>query len=137
MTVYLDTSTVLRVLLRQRGALRRWADWDTAFTSEILRVEARRVLDRLRLERLLDDAGLARAHEQLAEIEASIAVVKLTPLVLDRAAGPMPTVVKTLDAVHIATALLYRERHDEEIVFATHDEQQRTAATASGFRCIG
>ncbi|MBN1417755.1 MAG: type II toxin-antitoxin system VapC family toxin [Planctomycetes bacterium] len=137
MIVYLDSSVVLRVLLRQRGALRSWEQWSEACASEILKVEARRVIDRLRLESLLDDEGIARAHEDLLRIERSIAFIGLTPLVLERASASMPTVIKTLDAIHLASALLYRERRGESIAFATHDDQQSTAARALGFRSIG
>ncbi len=49
----------------------------------------------------------------------------------------MPTVVKTLDAIHLASALLFREGRGEALVFATHDSQQATAAEALGFTCLG
>ncbi|MBI4614653.1 MAG: type II toxin-antitoxin system VapC family toxin [Planctomycetes bacterium] len=137
MIVYLDTSTVLRVLLRQRGTLRAWNRWSEAYSSEILRVESRRVVDRLRLESILDDEGVALAHEELARIERSIALIRLSTHVLERAAQPMPTVVKTLDAIHLATALLFRESRRDEVEFATHDVRQSTAARALGFRCVG
>jgi hypothetical protein len=137
LTVWLDTSVILRVLLKQGGALRSWRDWDAVSASEVLRVEARRVLDRLRLERALDDIGLAKAQEQLAEIEATISFVHLTRIVLERASGPMPTVVTTLDAIHLASALIYREQRDSALIFATHEIQQRSAAIAFGFPCVG
>lgn len=137
MTAYIDTGVVLRVLLRQRGAIRDWDQWTALCSSELLRVEARRVLDRLRLESLLDDEGLAEAHDGLGRIEDSIAFVSLAPIVLDRASAPMPTVVKTLDAIHLASALLCRESRTGDIVFVSHDLQQTTAARALGFRCIG
>jgi len=57
--------------------------------------------------------------------------------VLHRAALPMATPTGTLDAIHIATALMLRERSDDDIVFATHDAQQATAAGALGFRVVG
>jgi hypothetical protein len=135
--VYLDTSTVLRVLLRQRGALRDWANWEAAYSSEILKVEARRVIDRLRLDSVLDDEAVAASHEQLSRIEASIGFIAITPLVLQRASAPMPTVVKNLDSIHLASALLFQERRGQSMVFATHDTQQSTAARAFGFRCVG
>lgn len=137
MIVYLDTSVVLRVLLRQRGALRSWGQWEEACASEILKVETRRVIDRLRLESLLDDDGVARAHEDLRRIERSIGFVALTPRILERASVSMPTAVKTLDAIHLASALAVQERRKEPIVFATHDDQQARAARALGFRRIG
>jgi hypothetical protein len=48
----------------------------------------------------------------------------------------MPTVVKTLDAIHIASALAIRDRREVDLVFATHDTQQATAARALGFTCL-
>src|SRR5262245_49694762 len=48
-TVYLDTSTGLRILLRQSKPLDIWAGWDLAYAGELLHVEACRVIDRLQL----------------------------------------------------------------------------------------
>jgi uncharacterized protein len=135
--VYLDTSTVLRVLLRQAKPLAIWAQWERAYASELLHVEACRVIDRLRLEGALDDEGVAAAHDELALIESAMATVPLSRPVADRAALPMATVVRTLDALHLATAMLLRERLGIALVFATHDPQQGRAARALGFDCLG
>ena len=137
MNVYLDTSTVLRVLLRQPKSLAIWAAWERAYTSELLRVEACRVIDRLRLEGVLDDDGVADARGELARIESVMASIPLSRPVVERASLPMATVVKTLDALHLASAMLLRERLRIALVFATHDPQQARAARALGFDCIG
>ncbi|TMA66032.1 MAG: type II toxin-antitoxin system VapC family toxin [Deltaproteobacteria bacterium] len=137
MTVYLDTSTVLRVVLGQADPLTIWGKWDAACASELLGVEARRVLDRLRLDGVLDDEQVGAFHAALAAIERTIDRIRLTRLVLGRAALPMATPVKTLDALHLASALLWRERRAAELSFATHDPQQARAARALGFDCIG
>ena len=50
---------------------------------------------------------------------------------------PMPTVVKTLEAIHLASALLFEERHEVGLVFGTHDRSQATAARALGFDVVG
>lgn len=137
MIAYLDTSVLLRVLLRQKGALRSWNRWEEVWSSEILKVEARRVIDRLRLESAFDDESTARVHEDLIRLEASIGFIRLEPAVLRRASQPMPTVVKTLDAVHLASALLFREQRGEPLTFLSHDGQQVLAARAFGFACHG
>ena len=137
MTVYLDTSAVLRVLLRQPKPLAIWARWERAYASELVHVEACRVIDRLRLGGALDDQGVAEAREQLGRIEDAIAAVTLSRDVLERAALPMATAVKTLDAIHLASAMLLRERRGLELSFATHDPQQSRAARALGFHCLG
>ena len=45
----------------------------------------------------------------------------------------IPTIVKTLDAIHLASALVIRERRGVELIFCTHDVQQTIAARALGF----
>ncbi len=137
MIVYLDTSIVLRALLGQGIRLKKWGEWQAAYSSELLGLEARRVIDRLRLELALDDRGVAQAQQTLLEIEKGIGYILLSRLVLDRASLPMPTVVKTLDAIHLNSALLFQERREEKCVFATHDRGQATGAKALGFEVIG
>jgi predicted nucleic acid-binding protein len=135
--VYLDSSTVLRVLLRQRGQLSFWGEWEGAHSSEVLSLETRRTLDRLHLESVLDDQKLAAAHEALGQIEETIGFIPLTRPVLRRAALPMPTAVKTLDAIHLASAMLFQESRGVDLLFATHDAQQALGARALGFHCRG
>ena len=136
MTVYLDTSVVLRALLATGDAPPEWGVWERAYSSELMGVEARRALDRLRLEHALDDDGLADAHDALAATEQAIGSIRLTAAVLRRAGQPMPTAVKTLDAIHLASALLFAERRGSGLVFGTHDRRQATAARALGFEVL-
>ena len=136
MIVYLDSSVVLRPLLDQPNKLRDWGNWKTAYSSELLGVECRRAIDRLRLEGLYDDRQVAEAVGQLAKIERTIKRIRLTRALLQAASATMPTIVKTLDAIHLASAIAIRDRRHLEIFFATHDDQQATAARALGFICL-
>jgi hypothetical protein len=136
MIAYLDTSVILRSLLGQKNPL-HWEIWRPIYSSELLGLEARRVIDRLRLESALDDVGVMDAHRELGRIEQHIGTVALTRGILQRAAMPMPTIVKTLDAIHLTSALMVRERLHGSIVFATHDLQQATAAYSLGFKVLG
>jgi hypothetical protein len=52
--------------------------------------------------------------------------------VLARAAQPFPTALGALDAIHLATGLLWRERAGTDIVMATHDHALATEARACG-----
>ena len=56
---------------------------------------------------------------------------------LDRAALPLPVTLGTLDAIHLATAMLWREASAEELVLATHDRSLALAARACGLRTMG
>jgi predicted nucleic acid-binding protein len=136
-TVYLDTSVVLRVLLGQKGAWEGWARWRSAYASDLLGLEARRAIDRLRLESALDDEGVAEAQEGLQRIQASIGRIPLTRAILARAGLPMATVVRSLDAVHLASALRLSERRRRPVLFVTHDERQALGARALGLGCAG
>jgi hypothetical protein len=49
----------------------------------------------------------------------------------------MATPGRTLDGIHLATALMMRERAEESLTFATHDVRQGDAARALGFAVIG
>src|ERR1017187_2343842 len=123
MTVFVDTSVFMRRLLRQPGAFTDWSAWDLAVSSELLRVEAHRVLDRLRLQRAFGDAVLAELHRLLQASFRTLEFVPLSRAVLNRAADPFPTVLGTLDAIHLASALLWMEEKGEGMTLVTHDTQ--------------
>ena len=124
-------------MFKESKRLKEWAAWEAAYSSELFGVEVRRMIDRLRLELALDDTGVAQAHEALQKMEASVGRILLSPAILHRASLPMPTAVKTLDALHLASAHLFQERREQTLIFATHDRQQGLAAKAFGFRVIG
>jgi predicted nucleic acid-binding protein len=136
MIVYLDSSVVLRPLFDQPGRLKSWGLWQEAYCSELLGVECRRAIDRLRLHALYDDTQVGAAMERLSQIERTIKRIRLTKSIILAASKTMPTVVKTLDAFHLVSAVAIRERRGIELVFATHDSQQAAAARALGFKCI-
>jgi hypothetical protein len=68
---------------------------------------------------------------------SSLELVEVDAVVLDRAAQPMPTELGTLDAIHLATALLWRELTRTDLVIATHDGALALAAQAHGLSVVG
>ena len=121
----------------QTGSLSEWGSWREAWTSSLMALEVRRCFDRLRYEQELDDETCAGLNHRLDLVEAAVYIVELTRTVLERAALPMGRPVKTLDSIHLASALMVREREGKGLVFATHDQQQARVAGALGFACIG
>jgi hypothetical protein len=67
----------------------------------------------------------------------SMEIAAVTSTVLARAAQPFPTALRTLDAIHLATALLWKEQTGKEIAMATHERALAVAAQAMGLRAIG
>ena len=70
------------------------------------------------------------------EVIETFGLVSIGPRVLERAADPFPTMLGTLDAIHLATAQLVREGTGD-LSMATHDVQLAVAAQAVGFRVHG
>ncbi len=137
MIAYLDSSTILRIVLGQANALKEWRSITQGVASALVEVECLRTLDRLRLSESLKDAEIAARRETVFRLLEAIEVVELTRPILSRAAQPLPTALGTLDAIHLATALLWKERTRADLVMATHDEGLATASRASGLRDVG
>jgi hypothetical protein len=136
MIVYVDSSVVLRPLFAQPARLRSWGQWSAAYSSELLGIECRRAIDRLRLSDLYDDDQVGTSTQELIHIERTIRRIRLTRSIIRDASKTMPTIVKTLDAIHLASAIAMRERRGIELLFATHDTQQAIAARALGFTTL-
>jgi len=134
---YLDSSVILRIVLGQRNRLKEWKSVREGVASALVEVECLRTLDRLRLRERIPDKDLAARREAVFRLMEEIHVVKLGRSILSRAAQPLPTPLGTLDAIHLATALLWQERGAEDLVMATHDTTLGTASRACGLRVVG
>lgn len=137
MNAYVDSSVLLRVVLRQAGALKEWNGIRRGVASALVEVECLRTLDRLRLRFGVPDAEIAIRRETVFRILEAMEVVDSGAGVLSRAAQPLPTELGTLDAIHLATALLWREGAGTDLVMATHDTALAVAARACGLRVLG
>lgn len=137
MIAYIDTSALLRIVLREPGALDDLRSYDALVSSELIAVESPRTIDRLRWQgSLTADEAAARVRTVNDWLEA-IDLVLLRPPVLSRASEPMPMPLGTLDALHLATALIWRDRMGPLPTMATHDTALGLAARAFGFDVRG
>lgn len=138
MIAYLDSSVILRVILADQSPLAEWQQIDRGITSAITEVECLRTIDRIRLHHRIAEDVIAERREAVFEMMATLSVVEVTPSVLARASLPLPVTLRTLDAIHLATAQLWREQSDDGLTsFATHDHAQGLAARSVGFRVVG
>lgn len=137
MIAYVDASVLLRVALGQPDALPEWPQIKQGVSSALVMTESLRTLDRLRLRANLADAEVATRRATILALVASLELVDIDALVLDRAAQPMPTELGTLDAIHLATALLWKEMTRLNLVMATHDGGLALGAQAQGLPVVG
>jgi len=134
---YLDTSALLRLVLREAGALDELRSCEGFVSSELLAVESLRTIDRLRLQGALSVEEAASRHETVIEWLEAVDLVLLQRPVLSRASEPFPTPLGTLDALHLATALVWRDRMQQALVMATHDRDLGLAARSFGLEVHG
>ena len=137
MIAYIDSSVLLRVAFRQANALMQWARVERGVSSALILTESLRTLDRARLRADLSDLEVARRRSTILALVDSLELVEIDSVILDRAAQPMPTELGTLDAIHLASALLWKDATGIEPVMATHDVALGLAAQAHGLKVLG
>lgn len=125
-TLYLDSSAFVKLLVHEpeTAALRAYLDSaDGRFiSSSLLRAEALRAL------RDQDRGVLVSAREGLRRID----LVAIDDRILDTAGVLDPAVLRTLDAIHIATALAIG---DDLEAIVTYDQRMVAAAGLLGLPC--
>jgi hypothetical protein len=95
------------------------------------------VLDRYRLEKQISDSELAEVKQNLQKIADGLTIVELTQPIRTRAAKSFPTIVGTLDALHLASLLLWKDATPgENFILLSADLQMRTCAVALGIQLI-
>lgn len=137
MIAYVDASVLLRVALGQPDALPEWRQIRQGIASALVMTESLRTLDRLRIRAHLADAEVANRRATILQLIASLELVEIEAVVLERASQPMPTELGTLDAIHLATALLWKEMTRADLVMATHDGALALGAQAHGLPVVG
>ena len=73
----------------------------------------------------------------MADWLEAVDLVLLQRPILSRASEPLPTPLGTLDALHLATALVWRDRTGQTLVMATHDGSLALVARSFGIEVLG
>jgi predicted nucleic acid-binding protein len=131
---FVDTSVVLRFVLEGDISLHQAFAATVTACSELLWIESMRVAQRLRLDGGLDDHNLAEAVSRIAACYSSFRVYLLDAEIKQAAAGPFPTVIGTLDALHLACARrAARHYPGETLLVFSYDRQMNLCAQALGY----
>jgi predicted nucleic acid-binding protein len=124
---YLDTSALVKFVLPEpeSGALRAWwaAERRTAVAGDLVRTELARAVRRVSPE----------AAPMAQQVLRSITLVQLTPQVCDSAGRLDPPGLRSLDALHLATAL---DLGDDLQGMVVYDDRLAEAARAYGMQVI-
>ena len=126
-TAYVDSSALLKLAVREPETPALEADLagrDGLVSSRLAVVECRRAARRASHRRLL---------QTVDQILEAIYLIDVTPAILDDAAAADPPLLRSLDAIHLATALSIGDAQMEVI---TYDARCAEAARASGMSVV-
>lgn len=126
MPAYLDTSALVKLVVAEResASLREWCERQSELVvSDLSRTELSRAVRRVRPELMPRVRALLDA----------LVLVALTGEILDAAGRLEPPALRSLDAIHLASALALGDDLD---AFVTYDERQAQAATAYGLTVV-
>lgn len=117
--IYLDTSVVLAQLFAEdrRPPMELWRH--PLVSSRLLEYE---VWNRVHAHRLAASHG-----ESVRGLLQMVAMVELSPAVLERAREPFPAPVRTLDALHLASLEFLRSQR-QEVSLASYDARMVAVA---------
>ncbi len=122
--LYLDSSAIVKLVLPEpetHALVSRLSHDPEVISSALARVEVLRALKRIK--------ATPTARRQAQRVLARIALARIDEAVLERAAEIDPAELRSLDAVHLATALGLGERLDG---FVTYDSRLGDAADRAG-----
>ncbi len=126
MIAYLDSSAFVKLVKEEdesAALVARLEDWPDRVSSRMLRVEV------LRAARLVGEQVGARAEAMLRDV----ALLPLSEPVLERAIEVRPLTVRSLDAIHVASAIVLGE---DLGVLVTYDARILEAAARAGIETL-
>jgi uncharacterized protein len=122
--IYLDSSALVKLAVTEpeSGALAEWLRTSAPairVSSPLVRVEVPRAVWRA------DPGSLPQAYTIVRRLRE----IRISDAVLTRAAGVRPNVLRTLDAIHVASAMSIR---DDLTALVSYDKRMLAAAQEVG-----
>ena len=124
---YVDSSALVKLAVRERetSALEHAVlEYEGLITSRLAALECRRAAQRVASKRV------RRAVEEAID---AVYLMEVTPAILELAARLDPPTLRSLDAIHLATAIAIDDPH---LAVLTYDQRFNDAARANGLRVL-
>jgi predicted nucleic acid-binding protein len=136
----LDTSALVKLYVDEEGSpmVRQWVeDADTVATSILAFVEARAAFARRHREKSISSKVHARLIRDFAVDWDRYLVLEATQTLIIRAARLTEThALRAYDAIHLAAAIMLRERLAETVTFISWDARLVLAARKQGLDAV-
>ncbi|MBM2835570.1 MAG: hypothetical protein HW406_2731 [Candidatus Brocadiaceae bacterium] len=137
--IYIDTSAYLKIFLKEKGSdkVRRLVKENSLLASAILKSECFSAFSRRRQGKEINDKTFDRLVNRVNKDLPYIEIVRLTDDVLRRTEEILlHSTVRTLNAVHIASALLFQESTGIDLTFVTSDKKQAEFTNDKGLKTV-
>lgn len=137
--IYIDTSAYLKIFLKEKGSdqVRKLVKENSLLASAILTSECFSAFSRRRQGKEIDDKTFDRLVNRVKKDLPYIEIVRLTDEVLVRTEEILlHSTVRTFDAVHIASALLFQESTGIDLTFVTSDKRQAEFTHKKGLKTV-
>ena len=137
--IYIDTSAYLKIFLKEKGSdkVRKLVKENSLLASAILTSECFSAFSRRRQGKEIDDKTFDRLVNRVKKDLPYIEIVRLTDDVLRRTEELLlQSTVRTLDAVHVASALLFQESTGIDLTFVTSDKKQAEFTNDKGLNTV-
>jgi predicted nucleic acid-binding protein len=130
----IDSSIVLRYLLNGDESIFITHEMDWVGGSDLLFIECHRVLERVRIHNELSPDKVIEALDWLNLFFSGLDFIRIHNSIIRRAARPYPVLLKTLDAIHLASLeFLCGEENAKDWAMLTLDSSLGRAARSIGF----
>lgn len=136
---YLDTSTWIKLYVRESGSevARRLIGKYRVLSSAILLTESFSALSRKKEIREIDGGQLKRVAKMMKDDVRSVEIINVSDSVLGKSEEIVLTsMARTLDAIHIASALIFQNMTEIEVTFITSDRKQYEIAQEKGLKAV-
>ena len=136
---YFDSSVLVKIYVRERGSARgrQLVRTRQVVTSSITGLELMSAFRRNLASGSIDEKAHSAIVSRFRRHREKFRYVELTPMVFENAERCGSDFdVRALDAIHIASAAVSRERFPKDLPFVTADSRQREVATQLGLQVI-
>lgn len=137
--VYLDTSVFLKLYIKEKGSerVRKIAKESHILSSAMLMVESFSALARRHQAGDIEDKAFDYVIKRLKDGILGVETLRINEDVLELAGEiTLRSMARTMDAVHIASALLFQDGAGIAITFFTADKKQHAAARREGLKSV-
>lgn len=140
MVGYIDSSFLLSILLEDsqyEQSFELWHTIDSRVSSRLLEIETFINIHRYKMEKRKSEAWLAKVLTLNSECLDEISLLSLDSKVTEVVyANPLLIKCRSLDASHLATAILFQKSHQDTIKVFSYDKRMNDVAQAINLNTI-